>query len=213
MFTQSAQRKIQRKEKQRNTKPFAVLCETLRALCVNLRFKLNIKILSFITLFVFALVSVDAQQTAYFPKPLGFINDYENDFNADERKTLDAAVKDLLTQTMERVKLKGIEIAVVTVTDSMYGDSKEMSTYATMLGDKWGVGTKTPNRGIIIAYSKKLRKVSVVTGAGLDELLPKEVCNSIVNEKMAAAFKQGGPYAALLVAVKSIAEYLGVPVK
>jgi uncharacterized protein len=157
--------------------------------------------------------SLPAQSKPYFPKALGFVNDYEDDFTDGERKALDHAMKDLLSQTMEKAKLSGIEMAVVTVTDSMFGDSKEMSTYATMLGDKWGLGTKSPNRGIIIAYGKKVRKVALVTGAGLDEILPKEVCHTIVNEKMTAEFRKGRPYDAIYAAVKAIGEYLGIVLK
>ena len=158
-------------------------------------------------------ISVNAQSKPYYPPTLGFVDDFENDFTADERRELNSAIKDLLSQTMEKAKLRGIEMAVVTVTDSMYGDSKEMSDYATALGDKWGLGTKEPNRGLIIAYSKKVRKVSIVTGSGFDQLLPREVCRSIIDDKMAAEFRRGKPYDALYVGVKAIAAYLGIVIR
>lgn len=154
-----------------------------------------------------------AQAQGYYPQPEGFVNDFEFDFSKDQVKALDASVRSLLSQTMEKEELKGIELAVLTVTDSMFGTETEMSSYATKIGDKWGVGTKTPNRGIIIAYSKKLRKVAIVTGTGLDKLLPAQAIRQIIDERMAEEFRKGKPFDALMVAVKGIGEYLGIIVK
>ena len=154
--------------------------------------------------------NVGAQRTSTFPSPTGFVNDFEDDFTADQEKTLNAAVKELLYKTMQRDSLRGIEMAIVTVTDVMYGDEKEMSSYATRLGDKWGVSSRGENRAIIIAYGKKIRKVCIVTGSALDNVLPPAVCNRIVEEKMAPAFKNGDYYNAILEAIKNISSALGL---
>ncbi len=44
--------------------------------------------------------SVSAQSSSYFPKPTGFINDFERDFSKQEYDALDYAVKDILSKTM-----------------------------------------------------------------------------------------------------------------
>jgi uncharacterized protein len=160
-------------------------------------------------LFSIALVG-SAQRTSVFPAPMGFINDYENDFTPEEVKQLDFAVKELLAKTMGIDSLKGIEIAVVTVTEQMFGDETEMSSYITRLGDKWGVARKGENKAIIIAYGKKIRKVSIITGAGLDHILPSSMCHKIVDEKMAPEFRKGDYFNAILDAIKSIKDYIGL---
>lgn len=166
--------------------------------------------LLFFSFFVFALGLVQAQSTATYPKPKGFINDYEGDFTPEQAKNLDQAVKELLFKTMQHDSTKGIEIAVVTVTEPMFGDNKEMSAYATQLGDKWGVGKGGENKAIIIAYSKKIRKITIVTGTGLDNLLTPAFCHRIIDERMAPEFKRGDYYSAIMNALKAIQQGLGL---
>ena len=151
-----------------------------------------------------------SQRTSTFPSPIGFVNDFENDFTPEQVKSLNYAVKELLSKTMEKDSLKDLEMAVVTVTDAMFGDEKEMGDYATRLGDKWELGTHNGNKGIIIAYGKKIRKVTIIAGTGLDNLLPAKECNIIINEKMLPQFKKGDYYKAILEAIKSISDYLSL---
>ena len=111
---------------------------------------------------------------------------------------------------MDNDSLKGLEIAIVTVSEPMFGDEKEMGDYLTRLGDKWGLGPKNGNRGIIIGYGKKIRKVSIIAGTGLDNVLPAKECHRIIDEKMAPQFKKGDYYNALLSAIKGIKDYLAL---
>ena len=168
------------------------------------------KYLAFIFLLAASSINLEAQRTSTFPSPIGFVNDFEGDFTPDEVKTLDYAIKELLSKTMNVDSLKGIEIAVVTVTEGMYGDEKEMSSYITRLGDKWGVSSRGENKAIIIAYGKKIRKVAIVTGSGLDNILPASVCHKIVDEKMAPEFRKGSYFNAILSAVKAIKDHIGL---
>lgn len=161
-------------------------------------------------LMLLTITNSSAQRTSTFPAPKGFINDYEEDFTPEQLKNLDYEVKSLLAKTMEVDSLRGLEMAVVTVTEQMFGDEKEMSSYVTRLGDKWGVTKDGENKAIIIAYGKKIRKVSIVTGSALDNILPPSVCHKIIDEKMTAEFRHGDYYKAILVAIKAIKDYLGV---
>lgn len=156
---------------------------------------------------------VSAQSSTHYPEPIGFVNDFEHDFTPAQVKSMENTIRGLLVKAMDRDSIKGLEIAVVTVTDSMFVGEKEMSDYATKIGDKWGVGTKYPNQGIIIAYGRNVRKVAIVTGTGLDKILPPQVCNDIISQRMAAEFKTGHPYNAILAAIYSIADQLGVSLK
>jgi len=168
------------------------------------------KYLLLLSFLIISSLALEAQRTSTFPAPVGFINDYEKDFTPDEVKQLDYAVKELLAKTMAIDSLKGMEMAVVTVTENMFGDEKEMSSYITRLGDKWGVANKGDNKAIIIAYGKKIRKVTIITGAGLDRILPAAECHKIVDEKMAPEFRTGNYFKAILDAVNSIKDYIGL---
>jgi uncharacterized protein len=66
------------------------------------------------------------------------------------------------------------------------------------------VGKKDDNKGIVIAYSKKVRKVAIVTGTGLDNILPPSYCRQIIDERMLPMFRKGDYYNAILEAVGNI---------
>ncbi len=102
-----------------------------------------------------------------------------------------------------------VEIAVVSVTDSMFGDEKEMSDYAIKAAEKWGLGSKGGNSGIIIAVSRKLKKVSIATGPGLDRNLPPATCQKIMDEQMAPELRQGKYFQGVLNALLAIKDHLG----
>jgi uncharacterized protein len=166
--------------------------------------------LFFFLLFNLSTVCVYAQAKGYYPSPTGFVNDFEHDFTDAQVTALDKLVKQLLAESMQKERLKGLEVAVITVSPAMYGDETEMSAYATKIGDKWGLGAKEPKMGIIIAYGKTLRKVSIVAGQGLDNILPPAECRDIINIDMAEEYRKGNAYQALVTAVKSLAKKLGI---
>jgi uncharacterized protein len=144
---------------------------------------------------------------AYYPAPLGFVSDFENDFTMQQTEELDSTVKAILIKIKAHPSLAGIELAVVTVTDSMFGSEKEMSDYATKLGDQWEVGKKS-HRAIIIAYSKKVRKVAIAVGSGLDKILPGASCQQIMSYRMAPEFKKGTYFNAIKAALAGLEEAL-----
>jgi uncharacterized protein len=150
-----------------------------------------------------------AQRAPYYPEAIGLTSDYEHTFTKEQIHQLDSAVISMLRFTRNVPKYKNIELAVITVTDSMFGNTFEMSDYASKIGEAWGVGgTAQPNCAIVLAYSKSLRKVALVTGDGLDTILPANICNGILVNVMAPQFKQGNYFQAMLMAVGTIKEYL-----
>ncbi|MDB5281243.1 MAG: hypothetical protein JWO06_318 [Bacteroidota bacterium] len=161
-------------------------------------------------LFISITSSAWSQQKSYYPSPVGFINDFEGDLTKEENAALDKAVKDLLIQAMDRQVYKGMEIAIVTVTDSMYGDEKDIKDYAVKMANKWGVGDKSDNTGILIAVSRKLHKVYLATGTGMEKLLPNDSCQKIIDERMLPELRRGRYYDALLAALGGIKESLGI---
>ena len=151
-----------------------------------------------------------AQRKSVYPAPVGFVNDFEGDFSKEENLALNAAVKDFLVKTMDRELYKGMELAIVTVTDSMFGNEKEMKDYAVKLANKWGVGDKDNNNGILIAVSRKLRTVYISTGTGMGTILPNDACQKIIDERMLPNLKKGKYYDAILSALSGIEEALGM---
>jgi uncharacterized protein len=151
-----------------------------------------------------------AQHKSVYPSPIGFVNDFEGDFSKEELSALNLAVKDMLIKVMDGGLYNGIEIAIVTVTDSMFGDEKEMKDYAVKLSNKWGVGDKSSNNGILIAVSRKLHTVYIATGTGMEKLMPNDTCQKIIDEKMLPDLRKGRYYDAVMNSLNGIKEALGI---
>ena len=97
---------------------------------------------------------------ADIPNPTNefFVNDFANVINdADEREIMQSAVS-LYNATKAQV--------VVVTVDSLEGE--EVNTYALNLGEKWGVGEKETDTGVVLLLSVSERKVTIQVGYGLE---------------------------------------------
>lgn len=93
------------------------------------------------------------------------------------------------------------QIVVVTVNDLGDYDKAE---FAQQLGQKWGVGNKKYNNGIIVLVKPKNNtngEVFIATGYGMEGPLPDALCSRIARNEMVPFFKDndysGGIWAAL----------------
>ena len=93
------------------------------------------------------------------------------------------------------------QIVVVTVND--LGDY-DKADFAQQLGQKWGVGNKKYNNGIIVLVKPKndtRGEVFIATGYGMEGPLPDALCSRIARNEMVPFFKDndysGGIWAAL----------------
>ena len=80
---------------------------------------------------------------------------------------------------------------VVVVIDDLSGF--EPWSFATELGDKWGVGKEKEDNGIVILIKptggKGQRKTFIATGDGLGGAIPDFICKEIVDNEMIPNFK------------------------
>ena len=93
-------------------------------------------------------------------------SNYVNDFAG----VLDAATQARLNDLCFQVDQKAhAQIAVVTVKSL---DGQDESSYALTLFQKWGVGAKNTNRGVLILLAIQDRKRFIQVGYGLEPILP-----------------------------------------
>jgi uncharacterized protein len=78
--------------------------------------------------------------TPNYPEPKGYVNDFADVIDAQSRDRLNALCTELDQKTHAQV-------AIVTI-ESLRGAPLEH--YATSLFNKWGIGHKDDNRGILI---------------------------------------------------------------
>lgn len=102
------------------------------------------------------------------------------------------------------------QIALVTVADLC---GEEASFFAFDLGQKWGVGDKNFDNGIVVLYKPKQPnskgQVFIATGYGLEGVLPDATTKLIVENEMIPNFKNNQFERGLLQGIQSIVAITG----
>ena len=96
------------------------------------------------------------------------------------------------------------QIAVVLIRS--VGDY-DINDYTVQLGEKWGVGTKGRNNGVVILAALEDRKISIQTGYGVEGVLPDGITKRIIENEIKPSFKQGNYYQGLDNATSAIISY------
>ena len=136
---------------------------------------------------IFAFISLSAQEE--FPKrpePPRLVNDFAG--------TMPPQSRDYLENKLDGFNQKtSTQITIVTV-KSLFGYDK--ADYAVKLAEKWGIGQKGKNNGILVLVKPKTAtergEVYVAVGYGLEGVVPDIVARqTIVANEFLPAFKQG----------------------
>lgn len=120
----------------------------------------------------------------------------------DRADMLSVAEEQALTQNLRfYADSTSTQIVIVTLPDLGGAD---IATYATELGQQWGVGQQGQDNGVVILVSRDERKVFIATGFGLEGAIPDAVAGRIIREIVTPNFKQGRFYAGLAGAVDAL---------
>lgn len=140
----------------------------------------------FLSLFIF---SGFAQDIPERPNPPRLVNDLAAVFSDQEKQQLETELVQFSDQT-------STQITIVTV-PSLNG--YEISDFSFQLGEKWGVGQKGKDNGIVIVFKPKMGnergEVFIAIGYGLEGIIPDAIANrDVVNNEMIPRFKQNDIY-------------------
>lgn len=116
-----------------------------------------------------------------YPSYSGYVNDYANLIDSQKESQINAMISSLEKNT-------SVEIAVLTV-DDLQG--LDIETYAVELFEKWKIGKRDLDNGILILVSKNDRQVRLEVGYGLEGKIPDLVANDIIENQMIPEFKRG----------------------
>jgi len=115
------------------------------------------------------------------PRPDGFIT--------DRASVIDPATRTRLTNLLDELRTKtGAEIAIVTVDSTQPLDD---FTYAMRVADAWKPGRKKDDTGIVFLLAVGDRKLRIVTGYGLEGILPDGLVGEIEDREIVPALKAG----------------------
>jgi uncharacterized protein len=125
------------------------------------------------------------------PSPPRLVNDFANILGREEVMNLEKKLLDFNNQT-------STQIAIVTVND-LHGYDRAEFTYR--LAEKWGVGQKGKNNGIVVMVKPKTPSSAgqafIATGYGLEAVVPDALAKRIIELEMIPAFKEDNYYAGL----------------
>ena len=143
-------------------------------------------------LLLFVAMGAHAQDIPSRPEPARLVNDFAGVLSKVEKQKLEQELDQFARETSNQV-------VVVTVPSL---DGYDASSYAFQLGQKWGVGQKNKDNGVIILFQPKTSShrgnVFIAVGYGLEGVIPDAVAHrTIVSNEMIPRFKKGDVYGGL----------------
>ena len=130
-----------------------------------------------------------------FPKPVGFVNDFDSIFSETERADLLKLIKLHEAATTN-------QIAVVTVND--LGTYTDIEKYSLDLANYWGVGQKEKNNGVLIAIHADGKKLWIQNGDGMIEKLTDAETSYIIKSKIIPEFRRSDYYKGVYRGIEAI---------
>jgi len=132
-----------------------------------------------------------AQDIPDKPNPPRLVNDYTNTLTPEEVNNLEFKLKTYADSTSTQI--------VIVLVDNLNG--YERADYAIKLGEKWGVGQKGSNNGIVVLVKpmgkQGERGAFIAPGYGLEPGITDALYRRIIEIEMIPNFKENKFYAGL----------------
>ncbi|MFN3605098.1 MAG: TPM domain-containing protein [Leptonema sp. (in: bacteria)] len=150
-----------------------------------------------IFIFFFFIQEVVSQEEK-FPNLIRRVNDLAHFLNQKTITVLERALENHEKNTTNQI--------VILTVDTIQPYTIE--EYGIKIAEKWKIGQKNQDNGIIIILAKQERKVRIEVGYGLEGDLPDAKCKQIIEEKMIPYFKKGDFNYGILKGVEEILKTL-----
>ncbi len=136
------------------------------------------------------------------------------DYVMDLANVLQSDVKARLNATLQELEQKTTAQVLVLTVQSL--DNEDIEGFSLRTAEKWKLGQKGKDNGVLIVVAVQDRKYRIAVGYGLESVLPDSLVGTIGREYVVPYFRQGdystGIYAAALVVIRTIAEHEGVQI-
>jgi len=143
-------------------------------------------------------VLVVSQDIPDRPDPPRLVNDFAGILGSDDVSRLESILVAFNDSTSTQI--------TVVIVKSLNGYDK--NDFAQRLGQKWGVGQKGRNNGIVVLvkpkYPTEKGEASIQAGYGLEGVLPDITCKQIVDNEMIPHFRDNDYYGGIDAAVTTI---------
>ncbi|OGO23892.1 MAG: hypothetical protein A2Z28_05140 [Chloroflexi bacterium RBG_16_51_9] len=146
-----------------------------------------------------AVLTASAVFAQDFPQPTGnLVNDFAGLLSPAGKAQLESRLLQLEKDTTD-------EVAVVTIA-SLEGDSVE--DYASRLFEKWGIGKKGKDNGVLFLVAPTERQMWIEVGYGLEPVLTDGRAGRILDNEVLPSFRDGDYEAGITKGVIAIEGYL-----
>lgn len=140
---------------------------------------------------IFLTCSVWAQDFPAPMQPRRIVNDFTGMFNPRQQAALEQKLRNFNDTT-------STQIAVVTVPSLQGYDPND---YAQQLAEKWGIGQKGKDNGILVLIKPKTQhesgQVAIAVGYGLEGVVPDAIASRIIRNEIIPQFQGGNYYAGI----------------
>ena len=139
------------------------------------------------------------------PVPARLVNDKARILDQDQQQELERILTDYSNATSTQI--------VIYTDSTLYGFEKSQLAFAII--DKWGIGQKEKDNGLLILLVPKEKsennkgEVFIATGRGLEGAIPDASAKRIIEEDMIPYFKSGDYFNGLLNGVNKCMELSG----
>lgn len=134
-----------------------------------------------------ALLPVSAHAEAKVPKLRGRVNDYAKLLDARQQGQIESALAGFEAQTTTQVVLLTME--------SLEGE--DIEGFSIRVAEKWKIGQKGKDNGVILVVAHKDRKVRIEVGYGLEGALTDLEASRIIRHVILPAFRDGNFFAGI----------------
>lgn len=124
----------------------------------------------------------------------------------DQTRTLNTAEIEALDAKLRAIhQAERAQIAIVLVPST---GSESTFDVAMRLAEQWKLGTAQQDNGLLIFVAVQDRRVQILTGYGLESVLPDVITSRIIREEMTPAFRESDYAGGLNAAVERIDQIL-----
>jgi len=152
----------------------------------------------FIVLSLFVFTGIGFCEEPELPRYTGYVNDY-----ADILSDRTEAAITALSEEIENKTTSQLAILTVNTTSPL-----DIEAYAVKLFEKWGIGQKGKNNGVLVLVAVKDRKARIEVGYGLEGAIPDGLAINIIDKSMIPFFKNGDYDAGVLQAAVAISKLI-----
>ena len=124
----------------------------------------------------------------------------------DEAKILSASDKQAIETKLRSINDRGLAQAAVVIVPTTNGE--DIFDYSMKVADRWKLGKKDTDQGLLMVVAVNDRKMYILTGYGLEGTLPDAVAKRIISDDITPRFKQGDYAGGITAGINRIEERL-----